>query len=153
MDHQQAYKALDILRDYPAITEYIKSFEGKGGFMYTTETDPDRIALKKQMEDILDDGNHSGSTWGCMMRDIQAVLNGVITVEQLQEEDRASQEEYKAWIKARREETAAATAALIKEKTWEETAALIKEETEAETAALIKEETAVAEKKKRYTQV
>ena len=124
MNHNDVYKALDVLREYPAITEYIKSFDGNGGFMYTTETEPDRIAIKKQMEDVLDDGHHSGSSWGGMMRDIQAVLNGVITVEQLREQDRINEEKYQAYLLARREETAAA---------------LEKEETEAETAALIKE--------------
>ena len=143
MNHNDVYKALDVLREYPAITEYIKSFDGNGGFMYATETEPDRIAIKKQMEDVLDDGHHSGSSWGAMMRDIQSVLNGVITVEQLQEQDRINEEKYQAYLLARREETAALAAA----------AALEKEETTAETTALIEEETAVEEKKKRYTQV
>lgn len=144
MTYNDVYKALETLREYPAITDYIKSFTGGiGGFMYTKETDLDRIAIKKQMEDVLDDGHHSGSSWGAMMRDIQAVLNGVITVEQLQEQDRINEEKYQAYLLARREETAALAAA----------AALEKEETDAETDALIEEETAVKEKKKRYTQV
>ena len=109
--HQEVYNALDTLREYPAITEYIKSFNGNGGFMYTTETDPDRIAIKKQMEDILDDGHHSGASWGYMMRIVQCVLNGVITVEKLQEEDRIRREEYQAWLLARREQIIAAAAA------------------------------------------
>jgi len=89
MDDSDVYKALETLREYPAITEYIKSFKGDEGFMYTTETDPDRMAIKNQMEDVLDEhGYHSGASWGCMMRDIQAVLTGVITVEQLKEQDR-----------------------------------------------------------------
>jgi len=89
MDDSDVYKALETLREYPAITEYIKSFKGDGGFMYTAETDPGRIALNAQLENILDEhGYHSGASWGCMMRDIQAVLTGVITVEQLKEQDR-----------------------------------------------------------------
>jgi len=111
MDHSDVYKALDTLREYPAITEYIKNFKGNAGFMYTVETEPGRIAIKKQMEDVLDDGHHSGSSWGCMMRDIQSVLNGVITVEELQEEDRIRQENYQAFLQARQEETAAAAVA------------------------------------------
>ena len=93
MDHSNVYKALETLRNYPAITEYIKNNEG---FMYTKETDPNRIALKAQMEHILDDENHSGASWGTMMRNIQAVLNGVITVEQLKEKDRIRREKYQA---------------------------------------------------------
>jgi hypothetical protein len=111
MDHTDVYKALDILREYPAITEYIKSFRGRHGFMYTEETDPGRIAIKKQMECVLDDGHHSGSSWGYTMSNIQAVLNGVVTVEELQEEDRIRRENYQAFLQARQEETATAAAA------------------------------------------
>ena len=72
---------LDLLEDYPHIKEYIKNFDGAGGFMYTTNTDTHYNAdIEKQMSDILDaDGIHSGSSWGCMMRGIQAVLNGTYT--------------------------------------------------------------------------
>ena len=109
MEHSDVYKAMETLREYPAITEYIKSFKGDGGFMYTAETDPDRIALNAQLENILDEhGYHSGASWGCMMRDIQAVLNGVITVEQLKEEDRIRREKYQGFLQTRREERAAA---------------------------------------------
>ena len=71
---QQVKTALDRLIDYPEISEYIKNFNGKDGFMYTIETDPQRKALKDDMERVLDDGNHSMASWGIMMRTIQAVL-------------------------------------------------------------------------------
>jgi hypothetical protein len=72
---------LDLLEDYPHIKEYIKNFDGAGGFMYTTNTDTHYNAdIEKQMSDILDaNGTHSGSSWGCMMRGIQAVFNGTYT--------------------------------------------------------------------------
>ena len=115
MDRRDVYKALDTLHEYPDIAAYIKSFNGTLGFMYSIETEPERIALKKKMEDILDDGSHSGSSWGGMMRDIQAVLNGVITMEELQEQDRLRQEQYIAWLRSKREENAAALAGVAKE--------------------------------------
>lgn len=72
---------LDLLEDYPHIKEYIKNFDGAGGFMYTTNTDTHYNAdIEKQMDELLNaDGIHSGSSWGCMMRGIQAVLNGTYT--------------------------------------------------------------------------
>ena len=78
---------LDMLQDYPTIKEYIKNFDGAGGFMYTTNTDPHYNAeLEKQMSDILDArGMHSGCSWGCMLRGIQAVLNGNVTLESIEE--------------------------------------------------------------------
>jgi len=99
MSNQCVYKALDILREHNEITEYIKSFDENGGFMYTTEKLPTRMVLKQQMEELLDDGSHSGASWGCMMRTVQAVLNGVVTVEQLREEDRRSNERYEAYLR------------------------------------------------------
>jgi len=99
MSNQSVYKALDILREHNEITEYIKSFDGNGGFMYTTEKIPTRMVLNQQMEELLDDGSHSGASWGCMMRTVQAVLNGVITVEQLREEDRRSNERYEEYLR------------------------------------------------------
>ena len=96
--NNNVYKALDVLQEYPQLIAYIKIFDGKHGFMYTRETDPQHIELKKQMEDVLDDGNHSGASWGNMMRNVQAVLNGVVTVEQLQEEDRIREERYQAFL-------------------------------------------------------
>jgi hypothetical protein len=106
MSNQSVYKALDILREHPEITTYIKSFEGRGGFMYTQEKDPKRIALKHQMEELLDDGSHSGASWGCMMRTIQAVLNGIVTIEELKEEDKRSNERYEAYLREIAQETA-----------------------------------------------
>lgn len=72
---------LDLLEDYPHIKEYIKNFDGAGGFMYTTNKDPRyNQELENQMNEILDAYEmHSGSSWGCMMRGIQAVLNGTYT--------------------------------------------------------------------------
>ena len=79
---------LDMLQDYPNIKEYIKNFDGAGGFMYTTDIDPHYNAeLEKQMSDILDArGMHSGCSWGCMLRGIQAVLKGTLTRESIEEQ-------------------------------------------------------------------
>ena len=106
MNNDNVYKSLDILREHNEITEYIKSFDGNGGFMYTKENEPKRIALQGQMEDLLNDGSHSGASWGCMMRTIQAVLNEVITVEQLREEDRRSNERYEMYLREQNQEQA-----------------------------------------------
>jgi len=79
MSLQQILDALDILANPKNIdvVEYIKSFNEYGGFMYTKETTPLRIATQKKMDDLLDDGTHSGASWGCMLRNIKASLNGV----------------------------------------------------------------------------
>jgi len=87
MTLQQVISGLEILQEYPELTEYIKSFNGNDGFMFTVETEPDRIRLSKQMEKVLDsDGMHSGGSWGYMMRTIQRVLIGNITKEQVLEQ-------------------------------------------------------------------
>ena len=85
MSFQQVIVCLDKLAEYPAITDYIKNFDGPAGFMYTIETDPIKMRLDKQMNDLLDDGSHSGASWGFMIRTIQAVLNGTMTRERILE--------------------------------------------------------------------
>lgn len=93
MSFQQVIACLDKLVEYPVIVDYIKHFNGPDGFMYTIETDPIKMQLNKQMNDLLDDGYHSGASWGYMMRLVQAVLHGVTTrehiLERIQEEDAA----------------------------------------------------------------
>ena len=83
MSFKQVIVCLDKLVEFPAIVDYIKNFDGKDGFIYTVETDPIKMQLNSQMMDLLDDGSHSGASWGCMMRVIQSVLNGVTTREYL----------------------------------------------------------------------
>ena len=74
-------KALDLLVEYPDLQEYIRDFNRPGGFMFAPEPDKQRQA---QLDNLLDPhGRHSGGSWGCLMRGIQAVLNGVVTREQL----------------------------------------------------------------------
>lgn len=79
---------LDVLQYYPDIKEYIKNFDGDGGFTYTTNTDPHYNAeIEKQMLSILNSaGVHSGYSWGCMLRGIQAVLKGSLTRESIEEQ-------------------------------------------------------------------
>jgi len=79
MSLDQTIEALDVLANpmNADVIEYIKSFDGNGGFMFTRETDPNRIALKEKMETVIDQGLHSGTSWGCMLRLIQSSLNGV----------------------------------------------------------------------------
>ena len=81
-------EGLNVLQDYPDIREYIKNFNGSHGFMYTTDSDAYYNAdIEKQMEQILDPtGIHSGCSWGCMMRGIQAVLTGSTTREEIEEQ-------------------------------------------------------------------
>ena len=93
MSLTQVIQGLNVLQQQERhdIQEYIKSFDGNEGFMYTQETDPEKIRLKKEMEKLLDDGSHSGSSWGWMMRVMQSVLTGVVEKEeilkQIQEEE------------------------------------------------------------------
>jgi hypothetical protein len=83
MLNSQVIHALDLLVDYPDISDYIKHFNGDGGFMFTVEITPIKISLKSQMEQLLDpDYDHSGASWGLMLRHIQSVLNGVNSREQ-----------------------------------------------------------------------
>jgi hypothetical protein len=99
MTFQQTLNALDILAE-PAnidVVNYIKTFNGDGGFMYTRETDPIRITLKKKMETIIDDTPHSGASWGYMLRVVQAVLNGKYTYEQLVINKKIEDERYAEW--------------------------------------------------------
>ena len=95
MSFKQVITCLDKLIEYPAIVDYIKHFNSPDGFIYTIETDPIKMRLDKQMNDLLDDGSHSGASWGFMLRMIQAVLNGVTTREHIlalirEEEDAVS---------------------------------------------------------------
>jgi hypothetical protein len=92
---------LDMLQDYPNIKEYIKNFDGAGGFMYTTNIDPHYNAeLEKQMSDILDArGMHSGSSWGCMLRGIQAVLKGTLTRESIEQKIIEQQNYYNEYMR------------------------------------------------------
>ena len=85
-------KALDLLVEYPHLQKYIKVFNGPHGFMYTTETETHERACKLQLDELLDpNGMHSGGSWGSLLRNIQAVLNGVLTreyvIEQAAEEE------------------------------------------------------------------
>ena len=102
MTLQQTINALDILMNSSNadICEYIKSFNGYDGFMYTREEDPNRKALQKKMEDVLDEGSvHSGASWGYMLRTIQSVLNGTNTYEQIVEAKIKEVEAYNKWLK------------------------------------------------------
>ena len=95
MSLTQVLSGLDMLQERKDIMNYIKEFNGCGGFMYSVETDPERIKLKDDMETLLDDGSHSGSSWGWMMRVIQSVLNGNVTREEIIIEINKQEEEYR----------------------------------------------------------
>ena len=81
MLYQQVKRCLDILKEYPAIEKYIKEFNGRDRFSYTIETDDYKINLQKKMNELLDDGSHSGASWGCMLRLIQGILNRTLLYE------------------------------------------------------------------------
>jgi hypothetical protein len=90
--------ALDVLVEYPELMAYIKDFAGPRGFMFTESP------YEKQLDALLDsNGTHSGGSWACMLRGVQAVLNGVLTradvVAKLAEEER-KMAEWKAARKA-----------------------------------------------------
>ena len=98
--NNQAINALALLKngEHTDVMEYIKTFDGERGFMYTIERDPKRIEISERMSDLLNShGNHSGASWGCMLRLIQALLLGKVSIEELNEEDRISDERYKVY--------------------------------------------------------
>ena len=83
--------------EHQDVMDYIKNFNGSGGFMYNNSAEYALVSAKAGA--LLDpDGMHSGSSWGCMLRTIQAVLNGETTVEELREEDRLSEERYRLYL-------------------------------------------------------
>ncbi|NDH09832.1 MAG: hypothetical protein EBY16_09555 [Gammaproteobacteria bacterium] len=87
MSYSSVLNAIDVLVEYPDLQKYIKEFNGHGGFMFNLnrETDPQGIAYKIQLEQLLDaNGMHSGGSWGCLMRSLQAVYNGALTREELE---------------------------------------------------------------------
>ena len=98
--NSQAINGLTLLKngEHTDVIEYIKTFDGERGFMYTIEDDPIRIEISEKMSDLLDShGNHSGASWGCMLRTIQALLLGKVSIEELIEEDRISDELYRVY--------------------------------------------------------
>jgi hypothetical protein len=104
MSYASILKALDVLVEYPDLQEYIKDFNGSGGFMFTRENDQRRINCAARLEELLDaDGNHSGGSWGSLMRSIQAVLTGRATREQVLEK-MAEEEEHMNRMRAKNAE-------------------------------------------------
>lgn len=98
MSYSSVLNAIDVLVEYPDLQEYIKKFNGYGGFMFTCEIDPQRIAYEIQLEQLLDaNGMHSGGSWGCLMRSLQAVYNGVLTREELEKKVAAEKCRIQEW--------------------------------------------------------
>ncbi len=83
--------------EHQDVMDYIKNFNGSGGFMYNNNAE--YALVSEKADQLLDpDGMHSGGSWGCMLRTIQAVLNGEITLEELIEEDKQSDERYRLYL-------------------------------------------------------
>ena len=109
MSYYSILQALDILVEYPDLQAYIKEFDAPRGFMFTCETDPQRIAYEKQLEQLLDsNGMHSGGSWGCLMRSLQAVYTGAVTREQVEEKVAAEKKRIQEWEAAYQHRQAAA---------------------------------------------
>ena len=100
MSYSSVLNAIDVLVEYPDLQEYIKNFDAPRGFMFTIETDPQRIAYEIRLEQLLDAKSmHSGGSWGCLMRSLQAVYNGSLTREELEKKVAAEKcriQEYEA---------------------------------------------------------
>ena len=98
MNSQVIYAILLLERDgHHDVMNYIKNFNGSGGFMYNNNAE--YAAVSAKTDQLLDpDGMHSGGSWGCMLRTIQAVFNGKTTVEELKEQDRLSDERYRLYL-------------------------------------------------------
>ena len=89
MSYSSVLNAIDVLVEYPDLQEYIKGFNGYGGFMFNLnrEADPQRIAYEIRLEQLLDaKGMHSGCSWGCLMRSLKAVYTGALTREEVEKE-------------------------------------------------------------------
>ena len=96
MSSKQILEALDILAAHPDIQEYIKSVDDPRDFM-EFETEPQRKILEKRLGDLLDpQGMYPCYLWVLLLRNVQAVLKGVITrdsiLEQIDEEKRKRDE-------------------------------------------------------------
>ena len=101
--------ALDVLVEYPDLQEYIKDFDAPTGFMFTRETNPQRLACAAQLEALLDtNGNHSGGSWGSLLRSLQAVYTGAVTRAQLEEKVEAEKRRIEEWEAAYQRRQAAA---------------------------------------------
>ena len=102
MSYSSVLNAIDVLVEYPDLQVYIKEFNGYGGFMFNLnrEIDPQRIAYEIRLEQLLDAKSmHSGGSWGCLMRSLQAVYNGSLTREELEKKVAAEKcriQEYEA---------------------------------------------------------
>lgn len=77
--------ALQLLKEgeHMDVIDYIKKYDLDGGFMYGKEPDLYLQAMHEKMNKLLDDGTHSGGSWGFMMRLVQAVLVGTYTLQDL----------------------------------------------------------------------
>ena len=94
MSYKDILNALDILIEYPDLMEYVKTFDSPKGFMYTRETDINRIKCEKHLSDLLDaNGTHSGASWGGMLRGVQSALNGINTREYFMVMEKMDEEE------------------------------------------------------------
>jgi hypothetical protein len=91
---------LDLLRDYPEVKNYIKNYNGNRGFNFTGDSySKYNPVIENQMSDILDaDHAHSGSSWGYMLQGIQAVLNGTITREFIEQKIVEQQTQYNNYM-------------------------------------------------------
>ena len=145
MSYKYIIDGLASLESHPDLIEYIKAFDGSGGFMFTAVTDPAKKQLEKRLDNILDpNGMHSGGSWGFMLRGIQAVLCGTLSrdyfIEKMAQEEEAmnrfheeSQEAQEAELEAQEEALAAAEAVAQKEAAGQKEAA--REKTLYETIA------------------
>ncbi len=98
MSYASILNAMDVLVEYPDLQEYIKKFDAPRGFMFTRETDPQRIAYENQLEQLLDaNGMHSGGSWGSLMRSLQAIFTGAVTREEVEKQVAAEKRRIQEW--------------------------------------------------------
>ena len=98
MSYASIVNALDVLVEYPDLQEYIKNFDAPRGFMFTTETDPQRLAYADRLDKLLDaNGTHSGGSWGCLMRGLQAVFIGAVTRADVEKKVAAEKRRIQEW--------------------------------------------------------
>ncbi len=85
MTFRQCVIALDTIAWYPALIDYVKTYEQP--FVYTVEIDPRRQTLGKQLNDLLNpDGRHSDASWMYLIYILREVYKGNITYEEVVDE-------------------------------------------------------------------
>ncbi len=83
--------ALRVLREgnHEDIMNYIKNPKSN---IFGIETEPDLLAIQNKMNNLLDDGRHSGGSWCFTLSIVKAILRGTYSEEELLEAKRREEQ-------------------------------------------------------------